>query len=98
MTKALAWPASLARHAWEAAKMLLRRLLLERDYHQFTRFRVEVGHGIIKCEFESDTMLVTPQRSTGALSLDVQTGPITATSRRHLSMTEAERIERRAGG
>lgn len=60
MTKALAWPASLIRHAWEAAKVLIRRLLLERDYYQFTRIRIALGRGWISCELETETMLTTP--------------------------------------
>ena len=59
MTKALAWPASLMRHAWEAAKMLIRRLLLERDYYQFTRIRIALGRDWISCELQTETSLTT---------------------------------------
>jgi hypothetical protein len=60
MTKALAWPASLMRHVWETAKLLIRRLLLERDYYQFTRIRIALGRGWISCELQTETMLTTP--------------------------------------
>jgi len=60
MSKALAWPASLMRHAWEAAKVLIRRLLLERDYYQATRIRIALGRGWISCELQTETTLTTP--------------------------------------
>jgi hypothetical protein len=63
MTKALAWPASWARHAWEAAKMLIGRLLFERDYYQFTRIRIALGRGWISCEFQAETALTTPREA-----------------------------------
>ena len=60
--EALASSAGWMRHAWNAARILVQRLFFERDFYQFTRIRIELARGLIRCEVQNETVITTPGR------------------------------------